>query len=153
MPSSKKKGSKQTARPTPSCAVPYCGFVELHKIAGNRLQGTYTDHFAHSEATGWTFTAGKMDATQTLLFQVLGSVSQFERAIIRERQAEGIAKAKATGKYKGRKPKLTSYQKTTRLIRRPQMPALPTLLDGLCLCVFLSWGVSVFRMETIKHPY
>lgn len=59
---------------------------------------------------GWTFTAGKMDATQTLLFQVLGSVSQFERAIIRERQAEGIAKAKAAGKYKGRKPKLSQEQ-------------------------------------------
>lgn len=56
---------------------------------------------------GWTFSGGKMDATQTLLFQVLGSVSQFERAIIRERQAEGIAKAKAAGKYKGRKPKLS----------------------------------------------
>ncbi|KAB1443743.1 recombinase family protein [Pseudodesulfovibrio senegalensis] len=59
---------------------------------------------------GWTFSAGKMDATQTLLFQVLGSVSQFERAIIRERQAEGIAKAKAAGKYKGRKPKLSQEQ-------------------------------------------
>ncbi|GEM_PF-1397526 len=59
---------------------------------------------------GWTFSAGKMDATQTLLFQVLGSVSQFERAIIRERQAEGIAKAKAAGKYKGRKAKLSKGQ-------------------------------------------
>jgi len=58
----------------------------------------------------WTFTAGKMDATQTLLFQVLGSVSQFERAVILERQAEGIAKAKAAGKYKERKPKLSNEQ-------------------------------------------
>ena len=58
---------------------------------------------------GWTFT-GEMDATQTLLFQMLGAVSQFERSIIRERQAEGIAKAKAAGKYKGRKPKLSEDQ-------------------------------------------
>lgn len=58
----------------------------------------------------WTFTAGKMDATQTLLFQVLGSVSQFERAVILERQAEGIAKANAAGKYKERKPKLSNEQ-------------------------------------------
>jgi DNA invertase Pin-like site-specific DNA recombinase len=58
---------------------------------------------------GWTF-SGKMDATQTLLFQMLGAVSQFERSIIRERQAEGIAKAKAKGKYKGRKPKLSEEQ-------------------------------------------
>ncbi|GAA1172478.1 DNA-invertase hin [Corynebacterium glaucum] len=33
---------------------------------------------------------------------LLGSVAEFERAIIRERQAEGIAKAKARGAYKGR---------------------------------------------------
>ena len=58
---------------------------------------------------GWTFN-GTMDATQTLLFQMLGAVSQFERSIIRERQAEGIAKAKAAGKYKGRKPKLADSQ-------------------------------------------
>ncbi|MBG0775829.1 MAG: recombinase family protein [Desulfovibrionaceae bacterium] len=58
---------------------------------------------------GWTF-SGKMDATQTLLFQMLGAVAQFERSIIRERQAEGIAKAKAAGKYKGRKPTLSPEQ-------------------------------------------
>lgn len=58
---------------------------------------------------GWTFSES-MDATQTLLFQMLGAVSQFERSIIRERQAEGIAKAKAAGKYKGRKPKLSEEQ-------------------------------------------
>jgi DNA invertase Pin-like site-specific DNA recombinase len=34
-------------------------------------------------------------------------VAQFERAIIRERQREGIALAKARGVYKGRKPALT----------------------------------------------
>ncbi|GAB6178152.1 recombinase family protein [Desulfobaculum senezii] len=58
---------------------------------------------------GWTF-SGKMDATQTLLFQMLEAISQFERSIIRERQAEGIAKAKAAGKYKGRKPTLSPEQ-------------------------------------------
>lgn len=34
---------------------------------------------------------------------ILGSFAEFERAIIRERQAEGIALAKTAGKYKGRK--------------------------------------------------
>jgi DNA invertase Pin-like site-specific DNA recombinase len=53
---------------------------------------------------------GEDNPTQTLLFQMIGAVAQFERAIIRERQAEGIAKAKAKGKYKGRKPKLTEEQ-------------------------------------------
>jgi DNA invertase Pin-like site-specific DNA recombinase len=31
-------------------------------------------------------------------------MAQFEREMMRERQREGIAKAKADGKYKGRKP-------------------------------------------------
>ena len=35
---------------------------------------------------------------------MLGAVAEFERDMIRERQAEGIAKAKAKGVYKGRKP-------------------------------------------------
>ena len=39
-----------------------------------------------------------------LMLNVLGSVAQFEREIMLERQREGIAKAKAAGKYKGRKP-------------------------------------------------
>ena len=35
---------------------------------------------------------------------VMSSVAQFEREMMLERQREGIAKAKAEGKYKGRKP-------------------------------------------------
>jgi len=35
---------------------------------------------------------------------VLGGVAQFEREMMLERQREGVAKAKAAGKYKGRKP-------------------------------------------------
>ncbi|WJY93396.1 DNA-invertase hin [Corynebacterium faecale] len=41
---------------------------------------------------------------------ILGSFAEFERAIIRERQAEGIALAKKAGKYKGRKRALTPAQ-------------------------------------------
>jgi DNA invertase Pin-like site-specific DNA recombinase len=45
-----------------------------------------------------------------LLLGILGSFAQFERSLIRERQREGIAIAKAKGVYKGGKPKLTSEQ-------------------------------------------
>ncbi|MGJ8547246.1 MAG: recombinase family protein [Sulfitobacter sp.] len=44
------------------------------------------------------------NATGKLMLNVLGSVAQFEREMMLERQREGIAKAKADGKYKGRKP-------------------------------------------------
>jgi DNA invertase Pin-like site-specific DNA recombinase len=42
--------------------------------------------------------------TGKLMLTVLGSIAQFEREIMLERQREGVAKAKMAGKYKGRKP-------------------------------------------------
>ena len=42
--------------------------------------------------------------TGKLMLTVLGGVAQFEREMMLERQREGVAKAKADGKYKGRKP-------------------------------------------------
>ncbi len=42
--------------------------------------------------------------TGKMILTVLASVAQFEREIMLERQLEGVAKAKAAGKYKGRKP-------------------------------------------------
>jgi DNA invertase Pin-like site-specific DNA recombinase len=43
-------------------------------------------------------------ATGKLMFTVIGAVATFEREMMLERQREGIAKAKAEGKYKGRRP-------------------------------------------------
>ena len=61
---------------------------------------------------GMTFTAAS-SPMNTLMLQMLGAVSQFERALILERQREGIAIAKAKGKgvvYKGRKASLNAAQ-------------------------------------------
>ena len=41
-------------------------------------------------------------STGKLMMSILGAVAQFENDIRRERQMEGIAKAKAAGKYRGR---------------------------------------------------
>jgi DNA invertase Pin-like site-specific DNA recombinase len=41
--------------------------------------------------------------TGKLMLTMLGGIAQFEREIMLERQREGIAKAKALGKYNGRK--------------------------------------------------
>jgi DNA invertase Pin-like site-specific DNA recombinase len=43
-------------------------------------------------------------ATGKLMFTVIGAIACFERELMLERQREGIAKAKAEGKYRGRKP-------------------------------------------------
>ncbi len=42
--------------------------------------------------------------TGKLMLTVMGGVAEFERAMMLERQCEGIAKAKAEGVYRGRKP-------------------------------------------------
>ncbi|PTQ79489.1 resolvase-like protein [Nitrosospira multiformis] len=38
------------------------------------------------------------------MLTVLGGIAQFEREMMLERQREGVARAKAAGKYNGRKP-------------------------------------------------
>lgn len=53
------------------------------------------------------FAPDRDDPRAQLMLGILGSFAQFERSIIRERQAEGISLAKKAGKYKGRKRALT----------------------------------------------
>ncbi len=51
------------------------------------------------------------------MLTVLGAIAQFEREIMLELQREGIAKAKAEGKYKGRKSiALDLKQEVRRLV-------------------------------------
>ena len=45
-----------------------------------------------------------------LLLSVMGAFAEFERALIKERQREGIALAKKRGVYKGRKQALDREQ-------------------------------------------
>jgi DNA invertase Pin-like site-specific DNA recombinase len=45
-----------------------------------------------------------------LLLSLLGAVAEFERSLILERQREGIAIAKAAGKYRGRRRALSAAQ-------------------------------------------
>ena len=56
-----------------------------------------------------TFT-GDDSPMATLLLSIMGSFAEFERALIRERQMEGIAAAKKRGVYTGRKRALTDGQ-------------------------------------------
>ena len=65
-----------------------------------------TDALEAKGAHLWVLAMGMDTGTSTgrLMLNVLGSVAQFEREIMLERQREGIAKAKAEGRYKGRVP-------------------------------------------------
>ena len=50
-----------------------------------------------------TFPPEGTDGASKLYQSILGAVAEFERSIIKQRQREGIEKAKANGIYKGRK--------------------------------------------------
>ncbi|MBT3701963.1 MAG: recombinase family protein [Alphaproteobacteria bacterium] len=54
-------------------------------------------------------------ATGKLLFTMVAAIGAFERELMLERQREGIAKAKAEGKYKGRAP--TARAKTDQVLK------------------------------------
>jgi DNA invertase Pin-like site-specific DNA recombinase len=56
-----------------------------------------------------TFASGA-DPTARLMLTMLGAFAEFERELLRERQREGIAIARAKGVYKGRKRALTPEQ-------------------------------------------
>jgi DNA invertase Pin-like site-specific DNA recombinase len=55
--------------------------------------------------------------TGRLMFNMLGSVAQFEREIMLDRQREGIAVAKAAGRYKGRKPTVRAHAAEIRRLK------------------------------------
>ena len=56
-----------------------------------------------------TFT-GEDSPMANLMLSVMGAFAEFERALIRERQREGIALAKQRGAYRGRKKALAPEQ-------------------------------------------
>ncbi|MGX9143483.1 recombinase family protein [Mesorhizobium sp. 128a] len=53
--------------------------------------------------------------TGKLMLNLLGSIAEFERELMLERQREGIAKAKAEGKYIGRQP--TARRQASEVLR------------------------------------
>jgi len=63
----------------------------------------------HFHKEGQTFT-GEDSPMSTLMLSLMGAFAEFERALIRERQREGIALAKEKGVYKGRKKALSPEQ-------------------------------------------
>ena len=88
--------------------------VDLKQIVGEVTAEGASVRFVHERAT---YAAGAQDPRADLMLSLLGAFAEFERAIIRERQAEGIAIAKAKGKYKGRKRVLTEEQIDKALAR------------------------------------
>ncbi len=70
-------------------------FADLHDIA-SELQSKDVDLLVTEQSIDTSTSTGK------LMFNMLGAIAEFEADLRRERQMEGIAKAKAEGRYKGR---------------------------------------------------
>jgi DNA invertase Pin-like site-specific DNA recombinase len=68
---------------------------DLHAIA-KELQSKNVDLVVTEQNIDTTTPTGR------LMFNMLGAIAEFETDLRRERQMEGIAKAKAEGRYKGR---------------------------------------------------
>src|SRR6476620_9108213 len=62
-------------------------------------------------------------STGRLMFNMLGAIAQFERGLMLERQREGVAKAKAQGKYKGRAPTARAKSAEVRRLHNERVGA------------------------------
>jgi DNA invertase Pin-like site-specific DNA recombinase len=67
-------------------------------------------------------------STGKLMLTVLAAVAAFERDLMLERQREGIAKAKADGKYRGRAP--TARRRASEVLRLKAAGVKPTEIAG-----------------------
>ena len=61
-----------------------------------------------------------------LQLHLLGAIAEFERAMMLQRQKEGIAKAKREGRYKGRKP--TARSKSVDVLARRSRGEAPSAI-------------------------
>ena len=80
--------------------------INLKQLVKKLTEGGITVRFIKE---GLIFT-GEDTPMSHLMLSMMGAFAEFERALIRERQREGIAIAKKKNLYKGRKPKLTEEQ-------------------------------------------
>lgn len=78
--------------------------------------------------------------TGELILNLLGSIAEFERKLMLERQREGIAKAKADGKYQGRAP--TAQRKAGDVFKlKAEGKSVPQIVEALGIS-----RASVFRI-------
>lgn len=115
-----KASGKDTQRPQLQAALAYSregdtlvvhsmdrlarSLVDLRKMVSDLTARGITVQFVKENLC---FT-GEDSPMAILLLSMLGAVAEFERALILERQREGIAIAKAAGKYRGRRPALNA---------------------------------------------
>jgi len=94
--------------------------TDLLSIVQQLRARSVTVHFVKENLV---FKPGNDDSMSNLLLSLMGSFSEFENCIRRERQIAGIALAKKAGKYKGRAAALKPAQITeVRALAEQKMP-------------------------------
>lgn len=81
--------------------------IDLVQLIQEFTDGGVTVEFM---SEGLTFKPGGTDPFAELQLHLIAAVAQFQRSMIKRAQAEGIAKAKARGVYRGSAPKLSVDQ-------------------------------------------
>jgi DNA invertase Pin-like site-specific DNA recombinase len=84
--------------------------------------------------------------TGRLILNVIGSIAQFEREIMLERQREGIAKAKGEGKYKGRAPTARAKSEDVLRLAATSMPK-KRIADELGIGIASVWRILADAKE------
>lgn len=95
-------------------------FMDMYSLV-KELTGKGVCVVFHKE--NMTFDGSSTDPRQNLLFHILGSFAEFERALIRERQKEGLAIARKAGKHMGRPRRLADDD--VELLRRERERGVP----------------------------
>ncbi|MDW2974956.1 MAG: recombinase family protein [Alphaproteobacteria bacterium] len=69
------------------------------------------------------FSSGTPNSIDNLTLHILAAIAEFERELIKGRQAEGIAVAKSKGKFKGGTKKLSDYdiEELIRIVTNKKM--------------------------------
>ena len=105
--------------------------IDLNDI-GQQITGDPAEHTEQQPRKGasieflkerLTFAPGDTDPMASFQLNMMGAFAQFERELIRQRQAEGIAAAKKRGIYKGRPRSLEGDQ--IRSVRKAALAGTP----------------------------
>jgi DNA invertase Pin-like site-specific DNA recombinase len=110
--------------------------IDLTQLVDEMVSREVTVHFLKENLT---FSQERNDITGNLMLQVLGAIAEFERNLIRQRQREGIEKAKRAGKYRGR-PTSIDRDSVGQLLKSGLAPAKVARLANIGIA-------SVYRIR------
>jgi len=160
IPFEKRKGGAELMRKVQSGFIGSVSVQSIDRLGRNTLDILTTikwftkqgvNIISQKEGLQTLLKDGTENPTAKLMIGILGTLAEFELSRIRERQAEGIAKAKARGVYKTNGGNRSVETKTTFLSKKKNALCLKELKRGNSIrrSALLS-GVSVITARKVK---